>query len=673
MRHAARKLAVLLFVLVAATASNARATPPDIAEILRWPATDRSRAERTVFLGCQLSDVEIVELSSNLAASGHPGVFLLDSVNHVASVAHFLSEFQPAAVVPVGTLRRDAHELDRRLRIEAAPRQDVRTVARALFTQAKKVVLAPPSPRGQLLQAAALASTVKAPLWVISDPSGEKQPLRDQLRAWETHEVYAVGDTSSYVRGIDDLKVYRLKDEAATAAAALKHRVKKGSVRTLVVTNPHDGADSKGGMAILAPWLAAQKRGLLLLTNAAGANVAELVQDVVKLPEIRKADALLLAGSLHALPTLRRDNPLEGKDTFIEMEPLTPAGQEPVSFATGRLFHDDRAMIALMLARPRLWREASTPKALVVSNPGGGLPFLETFSRNTAQELKNAGFEVTAFFGPDANRPGVRAALPQSTFFLWEGHHSTLVREYEAHRWTEPMRPSLVLLQSCLALTTDKAQPFLERGAIGVIGSTSRNYSGSGGALSLAYVDALVYDKQTLGGSLRSAKNFLLAFALLKEKRMGADAKMTGASQRTAWSFSLWGDPTVDLPRPEIPDDALTAIRHQVKGNTIIVSLPDDAHAKVISARYQTQMLPNARLAGLISKKEDPDVHPLVPLIFREVNLPKAPEGKTPKLRTRLPDANWVFCWDARRTVGYLLIRPRARDTEEIRFHIDWE
>src|SRR5262249_43500899 len=151
------------------------------------------------------------------------------------------------------------------------------------------------------------------------------------------------------------------------------HRLKKGSVRTLVVANPHD--ERKSGTAVLAPWLAAQKRGLLLLTNAAGANVAELVQDAVKLPEIRKADALLLAGGLQALPTLRRDNPLEGKDTFIEMEPLTPAGEEPVSFATGRLFHDDRAMITLMMARPRLWREAIAPKALVVSNPGGGLPF----------------------------------------------------------------------------------------------------------------------------------------------------------------------------------------------------------------------------------------------------------------------------------------------------------
>ena len=38
-------------------------------------------------------------------------------------------------------------------------------------------------------------------------------------------------------------------------------------MRTLIVANPHADARGKGGMAVLAPWLAAQKRGLLLLTD----------------------------------------------------------------------------------------------------------------------------------------------------------------------------------------------------------------------------------------------------------------------------------------------------------------------------------------------------------------------------------------------------------------------
>ena len=53
--------------------------------------------------------------------------------------------------------------------------------------------------------------------------------------------------------------------------------------------------------------------------------------------------------------------------------------------------------------------------------------------------------------------------------------------------------------------------------------------------------------------------------------------------------------------------------------------------------------------------------HPLIPLIFREIQFTKAPPDKTPRLRSRLPEANWVFTYDARRSTGYLLIRPRAR------------
>ena len=125
--------------------------------------------------------------------------------------------------------------------------------------------------------------------------------------------------------------------------------------------------------------------------------------------------------------------------------------------------------------------------------------------------------------------------------------------------WDEPVVPSFVFLQSCLALTEEKAQPLLRRGAVGVVGSPVRTYSASGGACSLAFFDALLYDGQSLGGGLRQAKNFLLAYAQLKEKRLGKDAKRSGANVRAAWAFTLWGDPTLTLPRPERPAGALPA------------------------------------------------------------------------------------------------------------------
>src|SRR5262249_46029372 len=158
-----------------------------------------------------------------------------------------------------------------------------------------------------------------------------------------------------------------------------------------------------------------------------------------------------------------------------------------------------------------------------------GLPLLETFSRNTVREFRNAGYQTTVMIGKDVDGDRLRRLMTEQDVFLWEGHHNTLIREFAMPEWDEPMLPSLVFLQSCLALKDYKAHPLLGRGAVGVIGSSTRTYSASGGACSLAFFDALLYEGQSVGASLRQAKNFLITYALLKEKRLGKDATRTGA------------------------------------------------------------------------------------------------------------------------------------------------
>jgi hypothetical protein len=237
--------------------------------------------------------------------------------------------------------------------------------------------------------------------------------------------------------------------------------------------------------------------------------------------------------------------------------------------------------------------------------------------------------------------------------------------------WTEPLPPSFVFVQSCLALVEREAQPFLERGAVSVVGSSTRIYSGTGGAFSLAYFNALLYDGQSLGGALRQAKNFLLAYTLLKEKRLGKEVKLAGANLRSAWAFTLWGDPTLHLPAPKA-ENGLSAVSHEIHGHTLTLKLPDTVYEKTSSGHFQAEMRPNARMAGLIHLVSDDD-HRLVPFLFAEVSLPKAAPGHTPRLTTKLPDKHWAFCWDARRRCGYLLVTPRPRDQRELRFHIDWE
>jgi hypothetical protein len=114
-------------------------------------------------------------------------------------------------------------------------------------------------------------------------------------------------------------------------------------------------------------------------------------------------------------------------------------------------------------------------------------------------------------------------------------------------------------------------------------------------------------------------------------------------------------------------------VRHEVQGNTIIVSLPARTYEKVASNKFQVMMPPNARLAGLIRKEEDDSEKPLVPFVFAEVSLPRAPAGCVPELHAKLSPSHYVFTWDERRRTGYLLVAPHTTGEQELRFHVTWQ
>ncbi len=635
--------------------------------------------EKVIYLAGGLSPEQLVVFTAAVAASRQPSVVLLDSARLDPYTKSFLAAFEPEKIVPIGAFPEGRAGLERRLDRKTAPvlpwtHGPPRSLWREWFPKADRVVVCPAEPRGLLLQSACLAGVLGAPLFVTHGKHAETDELSRLVKDWETRQIYAVGNTSRFVRDLVSVKVIRLADERAISGAYTKHQLKKGPIRALVLANPCDAQDGKASMASLAPWLALQKRAALVFTNAAGDNVEQAVRDALQDSRLREVDTLLLAANLQAIPTRKRPNPIPGdKDAEIEMEPFTPAASEPFTFAIGRLFHEDLAAVPLMLARQRLLAKAGPRRALVASNPGGSLPLLETFSRSTILELKNAGYQTRTLIGHQLTKEALRQRMTEADVILWEGHHNTLVKEWNMPEWSEPMPPALVFLQSCLALQDWKVQPLLNRGAVAVIGTSTRTYSGSGGACSLAFINAVLYDDASLGGALRQAKNFLLAYAMLKEKRLGKDAQRTGANVRAAWAFTLWGDPTLHLPRPETQQEVREPIRQEVHGHTIALKLPPERLEKVKSSRFQAQMPPNARLAGLVRKTGDEDGQPLVPLVFAEVHLPKIPAGQAPKLHSRLPDSHWVFTWDACRRTGYLLATPRSRDAEELRFHVEWQ
>jgi hypothetical protein len=497
------------------------------------PASHLEPTSKPVFLASGLSEENLLTFSTAMARGG-AGVLLLESARTQPYNLAFQQAFSARPAIPVNN-------------------QSVREIRGGFFGKAQQVVVCLPEPRPLLLQAACLAGALRAPLFVHHGTPEDCTALNSAVASSHTRDVYAVGKAYGLCGSLHGAGVHHVSDERAILEAYLRRQARHGRIKNLVVANPDDIRPGLGSMSTLAPWIALQRHAALVLTNDKGDNVEAAVKAAVQNEHLARVDTLILAGNLQAIPMERRPNPIHGKDAYIEMEPMTPAGSEVVSFAVGRLFHEDRGVVALMLARERLLAAAGLPRALVASNPGGSLPLLETFSRNTANELHNAGYLTTALCGRRTSQEELRRLLPSQTIFLWEGHHSTLVQDYRVHEWPESLQPSLVFLQSCLALQEPKAQPFLERGALGVIGTSSRTYSGSGGALSLAFFDALAYEHQSVGSALRSAKNFMLAFAQLKEQRLGPKSQLGGANIRAAWAFSLWGDPTVKLPRPTPP------------------------------------------------------------------------------------------------------------------------
>ncbi|MGH7227170.1 MAG: hypothetical protein ACRELF_28475, partial [Gemmataceae bacterium] len=349
-------------------------------------------------------------LGAALAAWRPDSVLLLDSEKASPYLKSFLAACKPNQVVAIGGDADGVADLQRRLDIKtAAPltgTQQTLALWKSLFRRAEDVVVCPAHPRGTLLQSACLAAALRAPLYVLHGRDSEAVRLLGKLGEWQTRRVHLIGTAQKLADKLPGIELVKLDGESAVAAAYQKQLTRKGHIENAVFANPEDTRAEMGGTSALAPWIAPRRNAALLLTNAEGSNVAEVMERAERREALRHVDAVLYLANLKAIPVWRRANPIPGdKDQHIDMEPLTPIGTRPFTFATGRLFHEDRAVAALMLARQQMLVESGRPlKALVASNSGGSLSLLETFSRNTIEALRQTGVDTTTLIGHKVSR-----------------------------------------------------------------------------------------------------------------------------------------------------------------------------------------------------------------------------------------------------------------------------
>lgn len=593
------------------------------------------------------ANADLVVATTALAAAAPDALVLVDSAAATPYLNAFLADWKPSRLVRVGTGQGGLLE--------------------ELFPTAAEVIVAPREPLAGLLQAACLAGVRRVPLIALDARQTQLPALLDALGRWQPQRVTLVGEAARIESWLGAWKCARLPVDKLEATH-LRELPRPG---TLVLTNPHDPLD-----APLAAWIALQKGAALRFTNAAGSDASEVVERALHAPKLARIEYLILAGSPRAIPPEMRPNPLAAdKDRQIECEPTTPRAENTLcSLAVGRLFHPDRAVVPLLLARQHYLTHDlrdRAPRVLIASNVGGGLPLLEMFSRATVAECRNAGWGVTATVGQSIDEDELRMQMRRHDIFLWEGHQSTLIRDWGYPRWAESTPPQLVVLQSCLALEEAKVLPILARGAVGVVGTSTRMYSGSGGAASLAFFDALIHDQQPLGAALRQAKNFLLAYAQLKEQRLEAAAARTGANVRAAWTFTLWGDPTFTLAGKGTP--RIAPIRATSNGDRVTVSIPSARLPEVSGTKYRASLPANGRLAGLLRAAEQGKPQEMVPLVYAEFPLKSPGAGYEPRLTGSLASGRRVLLYDPRRERGVLVLIPSTNDEVAYRFRVQWE
>src|SRR5437868_4673719 len=104
MKNRTRLSLLLAPVLLAALAPDPASAPRVIV-----------KTDRVVFLGGGLTDEELLVFTTTIAASGHPGLVLLDSPSERPYLGAFLEAFRPEQVVPVGSFPDGLPGLERRL------------------------------------------------------------------------------------------------------------------------------------------------------------------------------------------------------------------------------------------------------------------------------------------------------------------------------------------------------------------------------------------------------------------------------------------------------------------------------------------------------------------------------------------------------------------------------
>ncbi len=256
-------------------------------------------------------------------------------------------------------------------------------------------------------------------------------------------------------------------------------------------------------------------------------------------------------------------------------------GDGYLEIAVGRFPLSDPETGSAVVATTIAYRELRKEARPLTINPGFPeldkktgwptvLPEAEASLRAVQKEFAAAGYPAEGLYRDEATLEKTRAGLAKSNFLFYENHtgpetwsfgNETLVPGWTGRIFHDPLPgwgevPPLrgapvVFCGGCLSGGIDlKARTFptgfLLRGAAAYIGNTRFALSGPGGYPLRRMVNALLYEKATLGDALRKGKNHLLYVAQngFREKSPYSSREQLLEGFQT---LTLFGDPALPV------------------------------------------------------------------------------------------------------------------------------
>ena len=586
------------------------------------------------------------------------------------------------------------------------PMQAGITLAQLFWKNCDEVVLASFADKASMVHGATLATHLKVPFIPVQEhksflarlfkkESPEQRELIQALQHLKVKRVWvAVGDVENkpgWAAAIG-AKVHYLDDQAISRRIIEKIGV--ASVKHLLLIRTPD--EWVGKTSWLAPYYSLVRQAPIIFSSTAGARQAE--DGVYAFIDTHRIDPrfLTILANYEAIGVIPLNDPALLGEYQVEVEPCTlpPMRGYAIALASGRIpcndLRDASLLIARTFARKRLLAHLD-PHVLMVANPAseyGTLPLAETIAHATAQEYKNCRVKIDEFYNVRSDTEPILQASDKSHLIIFQGHASDqflFVPENPANfdisevpvKNRKKRRLSefpVVILQSCSSLEEPMFQLIFNCGGIGLIGSVTSIHSASGSAFIKAFSDSMLYRGDTVGEAMRSARNYFLCLAELKNRR---GHKETPKLRRVALSFRLWGDPQLQL-LPEKPNKPIhRPLKAQfTKNHHVQISVPRRRLPKSETKAYVAQTFPGSELAGIVKRVKGKPQRRITPLYFLRLHLPK--KFKIDKYRDirhpEDPGGHGVFLADPYRQFVYLLYYPPKEQRGkkiELRFYPD--